>query len=468
MGVLSPLGEYDPSRLRDTATSLVLSQVFEPLYAFADAATGLQPVLAAELPRALDSRSQRYAIPIREGIVFSDGTPLTPSLVVASLSRPGGFTAQAELSAGKGEILVTLRAPHPNFALYLTQAATGIALEKEGRYLGTGPFLLPEMSLELARTAPEIALARNPNDRDAAATGVDELRVRRFASSEELARALQDGSIHFTDALPAAGGEVTGKGIYPIPKTGISTGILFVNTERLPDARVRRAILRSVARAEIAGKSYDVMPMAYVASRLLPTALGEEGTSYPNADLPLAKRLFEEAAARQRRLTLLVTWGPKAYMPRPKEAAEAIREQLAAALGITVEIVLPTRDEYYKRQKAGDYDILLGGWIPDTPDPSDFYESLLASTAVPGLPTASASGNNLSRWRDQETDRLLAEHRADPTVARRAALTKHVTDSGVLTPLLLGKFVAYVSWDVKRVTVSALGRAQFRGATVHA
>lgn len=470
IGVLSPLGEFDPSRLRDTATSLVLAQVFETLYAFPDAATGLQPVLAGGPPRTLDGKGQRFAIPVRGDVVFSDGTPLTPAHVAAALSRPGGFTSQAEIQAREGEVEIALRAPNPNFALYLTQTSCGIALERNGRFLGTGPFLLPEGSLEQVRGAEEIVLARNPNDRDAAATGVDELRIRRFPTPAELQKALEEGAIHFTDALPPGGAEVSSKRIYPVTKMGISSGILFVNTQRpaLKDARVRRALLRSVGRTEIARTCFDTMPMAYVASRLLPTALGDEGTNFPDVDAALAKRLLSEVSGAPKRLTLLVTWGPKAYLPRPSEAAESVRDQIGGATGIGVEVVLPTRDEYYRRQKAGEYDLVLAGWIPDTPDPSDFYESLLASSAIPGLATASATGNNLSRWQDAETDRLLAEHRADPSVAHRAALARHVAEAGVLAPLLLGKFVAYVSWDVKKVTLSALGRAQLRGATVHA
>lgn len=468
IGVVSPLGEFDPSRQRDSATSLVLSQVFETLYAFNDAASGIQPLLASTLPRSLDPHGRRWGIPIRAGVAFSDGTPLTPELVAASLRRQSGFATQADVVAKEGEVEVSLRAVHPNFALFLTQTASGIALEKGGRFLGTGPFVLPELPIETVRTAEEIVLRRNPHDRDAAATGIDELHVIRFALPADLARALETGKIHFTDALPAGAGEDTGKVIYPVARTGISTGILFVNTQRpeLRDKKVRQAILRAVNRGEIAKKSYDVMPMAYVATRLLPTALGEEGAGFPEGDATAAKRVLGDAPL-PKSLVLLVTWGPKAYLPRPKEAAETVRGQISEAFGITVEVVHPTRDEYYRRQRAGDYDILLGGWIPDTPDPSDFYDSLLASSAVPDAASASSSGNNLSRWQDADTDRLLGEHRADPSVARRTALVKHLVEAGVLAPLLLGKVVAYVSWDLKRVTLSALGRAQFRGATVH-
>lgn len=466
IGLLSAVGELDPAKVRDSATSLVLAQVFEPLYDVLDAAKGLTPILASGPPRPLDASGKKFAIPLRDDIAFSDGTPMTAESVAASLARQHGFMAQGEVTVSGGELHVSLHTPNPNFALFLTQTACGIVLPREGRLLGTGPFLLPEGTVEEVRAAEEVVLARNPKDRDAAATGIDELRVKRFGSAAELAQALADGSVHYTDGLPV-GTEVAAKNVYPITKTGNSTGILFVNTERVRDPKARAAILKAVSRGEVAQRSFDSMSIAYVTARLLPTVLGDEGVAFGESDSATAKRLLGEAAKAPQKLTMLVTWGPKAYMPRPKEAAEMIRVQIAAALGIPVDVVHPTRDEYYKRQRAGDYDLILGGWIPDTPDPRDFYESLLASSAIPGIANATSSGNNLSRWADARTDQLLEELRADPSLGSRTALVKHVADAAVLTPLLLGKFVAYVSWDVKAVKLSALGRAHFRGATVH-
>ena len=89
---ISDADSMDPAWSYDTASQLVILNVYEPLFWFdGGSLTKLVPLLAAKVPskgNGLISRDGRvYRIPIRKGVKFQDGVPLTPEDVRYSLVR---------------------------------------------------------------------------------------------------------------------------------------------------------------------------------------------------------------------------------------------------------------------------------------------------------------------------------------------------------------------------------------------
>lgn len=80
------------------------------------------------------------------------------------------------------------------------------------------------------------------------------------------------------------------------------------------------------------------------------------------------RRLHQESRGSARRA---------AWMRSTVHRGEEIARQLRA-YGIDVQLK-QTRSsaEAFRTLANGDFDIGLGGWVADTPDPSEFYESLL-------------------------------------------------------------------------------------------
>src|SRR5947199_8925959 len=84
IGVLAAVGTLDPRELGDTITGLVLGQIFEMAYRVTPSGA-IEPHLFAEPLRQERSGAQPvYSAAVREGIVFSDGTPLTAEIAAAS------------------------------------------------------------------------------------------------------------------------------------------------------------------------------------------------------------------------------------------------------------------------------------------------------------------------------------------------------------------------------------------------
>ncbi|HXG57811.1 MAG TPA: hypothetical protein VNL91_02190, partial [Thermoanaerobaculia bacterium] len=75
VGILNPIVEIDPRQAYETISGLVLGQVFETPYVLMAGETRPKPHLFDGMLQAEGERV--YSAGVREGIFFSDGTPLT-------------------------------------------------------------------------------------------------------------------------------------------------------------------------------------------------------------------------------------------------------------------------------------------------------------------------------------------------------------------------------------------------------
>jgi peptide/nickel transport system substrate-binding protein len=104
---ISDSDSLDPAWSYDTASQMIILNIYEPLFQFDRTSTSkLLPLVAAKVPsraNGLISKDGRtYTIPIRKGIKFQDGTPLTPEDVRYSILR---FMLQDRASGPSGLLL---------------------------------------------------------------------------------------------------------------------------------------------------------------------------------------------------------------------------------------------------------------------------------------------------------------------------------------------------------------------------
>lgn len=467
VGVLSRLGTLDPRQANDTISSMILNEVFESPYGAPNGTEAPEPQLFTEALRReqQSSDSSVYSAELRKGIVFSDGTPLTAAAVVRSLMSSRDFVDQATAEVRSDRIYFTTSRPNPRFDLVLTTNFSSIVLEKGSSLIGTGPFMLPgAASLAQLQRQETLTLVRNPHFRRP--IDLDEIRVTIYPASsgggtETLLEAARRGEIDFTYSLTSVdAAALQGSPFVPSISTGNATGLLHMNTSRatLRDPEVRRAIGLAIDRRAIAEATYHRNPLAYVASGLLPPLMGRDRQAF-SFDVAKAKKLAGELAGRMPgKLSLVLLWSPRPYLPNPKRTGEMIRDQLGG-LGIAVELITPAdRNQYFDYIHRGEYDLLLGGWIADTADPADFYEAILLSRAIPAAGNQTAVANNLSRWVHAPMDEALARYRSDPSEANRAAITAILIDQVPFVPLVYGQAVAVYARHVRGFRASALGR----------
>ena len=89
---ISDADSMDPAYAYDTSSSMVILNVYEPLFTFKGGSLEkLVPLIATKVPtraNGLISKDGRvYKIPIRKGVTFQDGTPMTPEDVRYSIMR---------------------------------------------------------------------------------------------------------------------------------------------------------------------------------------------------------------------------------------------------------------------------------------------------------------------------------------------------------------------------------------------
>ncbi|MFN7990239.1 MAG: ABC transporter substrate-binding protein [Thermoanaerobaculia bacterium] len=464
VGVLSRLASARPWEIHDHVTALALMQVYETPFSSPPDGGAPKPELFAE-PLRQDGDPLTLSAAVRPGASFSDGTPCTAAAVATSLARVRDVSARADVKTRNERVEFRLRAPDPHFATILTNPFCGVALESRGALLGTGPFLPPEpLEGDDVVRSGKVLLRANPRAAKVPALGGVLFEV--YPDAEALLAAVHAGDVHVTYALTFSHlAKLRGAPVYPKTLDGSSTGILFLNVERpaMSDPRLRRALCSAVSRTEIARVSYGPLGMGFAAAGLLPPFLKRDVPVGAVDGSPVQGRqlLAEAGITAPERLTLVLTWGPKPYMPDPPAVAKTLIESFRP-LGIELTIVQPRdRGEYVGHLERADYDLLLGGWIADTPLASDFVDSLLLSTMVTSRTAPRAAAYNLSRWQDPATDRDLEKFRKSQDVRDLAPIARTVHEQGLLVPLLHGKLIAVSHRDTRRFVPSALARSYF-------
>lgn len=458
VGLISPVQSLDPLEAQDFVSAMVASQVFETLYSSPMKNEEALPLLLSE-PLEASGDGLVLSAPVRREARFSDGTPVTSTHVVESLGLAAPLKEQADFEARDGRVVFHLKRPNARFDLALTQTLTAVTLRQGNRLIGTGPYLpAPDATPEVMR------LVRNPHS--ATRAHIEEIVFRCFPPDAEgrpsaLLSALESGEVNFSNVLHRDDVKQL-KNVRKSFESGNSTALLYFNTERaaLGDVRVRRAIAHSIDRLELTRRSH-LHALAHTAKSLLPSSMSSWRDNI-KFDLPKAEALMAEVGAEApTKLSLLVIFGPRPYLPHPKWSAEYIASQLAR-IGIEVEIRI-TRDsrDYYRKVAAGEYDLALSGWLADTADPADFLEALLSSECVPSPDRPMSVHANLGRWRHEAADEALARLRREPTDANKHEVLRLAAQEVPALPLINGSIAFVHTWNVHNFEPSLLGIPYF-------
>lgn len=460
VGILTPVAEMQPWDVDDLVSYLATEQIFEtPLrMSMADGEPG--PLLFdGPLRRTPSADGETYRARVRAGVRFSDGAELEARHIAESLQHVELIRAQARIETQQDEILFHLDRPNPRFPVHLTVSNCAIAREQGGTFLGTGPFRRAAGS-----SRDRLVLEPNPFYRGHVSLPGIEFVVYPVDSDGRptaLVKAMAEGDVDFTNMLSRT--DVADlQGCKKKFQPSISTGMLFLNTERplLRDVALRRAIVHAVDRRALTEISYSNV-IAFTAATPLPPRFGlttERLAFDPNTArdwLTRAERTPSEP------LRLLQTWAPRPYLPHPGPVAAMLRDQLAD-LGIPVHLEAPAdADDFFGRQRTGDYDLLLGGWIADLPDPAEFLTALLHSARIPDPTARGGSQANLGRVADKTLDAALEAYQEEDSDAARDRVLDRAADLAPMVPIMYGATALVHSWHLRNLELSPYGVPNF-------
>ena len=446
VGFINRWERPDPRQGMNFASFLVPGHVYEAPYRLSSESSQVKRVLLDyPLQRESGAEGMAYSAGVRQGVFFSDGTPLTAEHVAASLEKTPAFKLHASVAAHGDRVFFKLKRPNARFEFALVRYDHCVVLEKGNQLLGTGPYMVA------SDARPDCyRLVRNPHFKSEVRLPEIECRVYPLDAEgrrQKLLDAVNRGEVDFTDEL--ARDELNRvERMRKCIDLGYCTALLYFNTERplFADSRVRMACATAIDRKSLAARSYS-NALAFSATGTIPPALGSTPDLITH-DPRKARELLGQANVKPSRLLMVTIPTPRPYLSEPRATAELVAAQLGQ-LGFQIDIKQP-RDlaEYRDIGRRGDYDLLLAGWIPDTPDPLDFMDSLLNSHCVPSANEV-LTGTNLSRWRNAAMDEALAKQRLQPDQKTWERIGELVRNEVPMFPLMYGPRVAVVSWRAR-------------------
>ena len=474
---------WDPARIGDAGSAATLAQVYEGLTAL-DAADQVRPALAASWDTADDGRMITFHL--RDGLTFSDGSPLTASDVVASWLRVldpahpsplvdllGDVSGASAYAAGTGsaadvglrangkDVIVTFRRPAAYFAS--TAASPTLAIVPPNLPASADG---PDLPSDLVVSGAYVPTSENDTD--------IRLEANRHywagppsLSAIDLVTSLQDQSP--VAGLPGRRCRPRGDRarrrlmdrLRPGPRAAAARAERHVG--RLLRVRHHAAPLRlrDVRRAFAQAVDWKRIvtlddPTATPATSLVPP--GVAGRGEEDFVLP-----YDPDAARASLATAGYPGGkgfPAVTLVTDGGGYEdAVVQQLSDTLGITVTAEAMPFDEYGERLADDPPQMWSLEWVADYPHAQDFL----------GLLLQTGSANNFGHWSNADFDASLdaAASTADPTeqAAHYADAERIVQQEVPLIPLRYGETWALSRDGLLGAEETAVGFMRMAGLT---
>jgi peptide/nickel transport system substrate-binding protein len=393
----------DPADAYELRSIAIFRNLSDRLYTYDPGDTTLKPQLATALPK-VSADGLTYTIPLRQGVVFHDGTPFNADAMVFSLQRFIGNAGKPSFllsdrvksvaKTGEYEIKIELKQPFSAFAAMLafpgTCAISPTAYrEKVGKnkfeaekFVGTGPYQLAEYTSDRVTLEPfdrywgkkplnrgvnvQIFLNNAANLYNAFRTGAIDIAYQTLESKQvqELDLAAKQGAWQAIDIE----GSVT------------SYMMLNVAQKPLDNPQVRQAIAAFIDRPLIndrilygqAKPLYSILPTTFSLSQPVFKA------AYGDGNMTKAKELLTKAGFSAQNPARIQIWYPSSST-NSRLLAGFLRAYASKKLDGLL-IFEPNTIEaatFFKRVGDGLYPITLQDWYPDFLDPDNFVQPFL-------------------------------------------------------------------------------------------
>jgi peptide/nickel transport system substrate-binding protein len=344
------------------------SLVFDRLVRLDEHGT-LQPALAISWQH--DAQSKRWQFRLRDGVKFSDGSPLTPTVAALALQQLLGVSY--DVSANSDSVVIL--SEHPLLDL-ISELATGryfiFHSSEDNSLTGTGPFRVAEWpttgkSAAAVLAANETCWAGRPF--------VDKIELMMGVDFQQQANAISFGQADVVE-LPASQVRRTAqRGVRTASSDPVELFALVFDESRsaVQDARLRQAISLAIDRSSIA--DVILQKQGVSAGGLLPNWISGYAHLFPfSSDLARAKDLLAASGRELSRSMPLVL-----FYDSGDAEARAVADRVAVNLheiGIMVQVSGQIADGKGKPPAA---DLRLVRHRLAGPDPAGALSELLNS-----------------------------------------------------------------------------------------
>ena len=446
LGTTSKIRTLDPADAYEIMSGNLLYNLGDRLYTNRVGSTELEPQLATALP-SISEDGLTYTIPLREGVVFHDGTSFNAAAMVFSLQRfmdnqgtPAYLLSNiVEKVEATGDYELTLQLKYPFAAFPSVLAFTGLCAISPTAYgtnpkefqpstfVGTGAYQLTEFGADIIRLTPfENYWGTKP-----ANAGLD---IQVFSSSANLFNAVQTGAIDVAyesldpDQIGSLETQAQQGKLQVIKGSGNGIHYLTVNvlSPPLDQPPVRQALAAAIDRQFLSDRVFQnqVKPLySLVPSPILAHSPVFERYADANA-LTRAQDLLKTAGFSITNPATIDLWY-RSNLNSNSLAANTIKamidDRMAGLMVINLQGVESATA--YDNLDKGAYPVFLLDWTPDFLDADNYLEPFLSCEK--GSPKngcqAGASQYQGSFYYNDRVQTLISQERQETDLSKRQA-----------------------------------------------
>ena len=400
----------DPADAYGAFSSNLLYNLGDRLYTYEPGGTKLIPQLAVQLPQVSED-GLVYTIPLRQGVVFHDGTSFNAEAMAFSLQRfqnSGGepaflFTDTVQSIEATGEFELTIELKKPFVAFPALLAFSGLTpvspqtyQQQPGRFqpktfVGTGPYQLTRVG----RSALRLDAFERYWGEPPANVGID---IQIYSSPANLFNAFRTGSIDVAgasfnpdqiDALVRTAQKGDWQAITG-PGSNITYLTLNLRNPPLDQVSVRRALALAINRQTLQKRVFNgqVDPLyTLIPTIFKPTSQPVfKGQAPPSSSAQQARALLTQAGYSSAKPLPLTLWY-RSDVPSDEPTATTLKAMIQQTFGnlIKLELNRVRSNPAYTQLKQGIYPLFVLDHSGDFYDPDTYVQPFLAC-AVPAAP----------------------------------------------------------------------------------
>jgi oligopeptide transport system substrate-binding protein len=325
-------------------------------------------------------------------------------------------------------------------------------------FVSNGPFALAAWKHQ-----DHLSLVKNPRYWDASTVQIAVLELQMLRSETELKLFEKEqldwaGSPLSFMPLDAIKG-LRGQGQLQT-KEMLGTYFIRVNTQHSPlnHPRLRKALALAINRQAIIDEILQGSQLP--ATGLVPPVFGLRRAPYfKDFDLENAKSLFSQTLdsfdSSMPEISLMYLSNESRHV-----LAQALQDQWYRAFGIRVKLEAYEGKIYFDKVARQDYDLALGSWIADFPDPLNFLEIFKYK----------AGGSNNTLWENERYVELLerSSQVSDPQERQQllAASEEILMEEMPILPIYYSSMLYLQQPHLQGVVLTAMGQLDFKWASL--
>lgn len=420
---------FDPIKTIQNADIWVMDNMNANLVRVTKDGVGLEPDLAEKWTLSPDNVT--YTFNLRDGLKFSDGSPLKASDVKFSLERlrdtkdsvmGSMYKVIAEVDAPNDKtVVITTDKPSAPLLSTLAMFAAAILPESvvkaEGDDFGTKPVGAGAFVLKNWAHGDKVELEKNPNYWEASRVKLDGVQWLYVPDDNTRMLKLKAGEVDAAIFVPfnmmADLAKDANIDVHPDASSREDFMILNEAKKPLDDVKVRTAICQAIDREAIV--QAVLFGNGKVANSFIPG-----GALYYNADNPTckydpdaAKKLLADAGASNLSFKLLINAGDSVN----DQISVLVKDNLAK-IGISIDIEKQEAGQEWDATVAGNYDLSIEYWTNDIIDPDE--------KATFSLYGKDDNKSFYTNYNNPHVTELIDQGRAEMDSAKRTAIYNEI------------------------------------------